>query len=102
MDADKVIQWAEEGSSDEEGKGIFAYAGQQHLDTAELTTLSSGVALQPSSSTTGANLDASGKMCRSTLYIWNILIEYYSYRQIEVLLAVVQQIYSYSWAYGIS
>ncbi len=40
----------------------FACAGQQHLDTVELATLSSGVEVQPSS-TTGANLDVSGK-CR--------------------------------------
>ena len=35
--------------------------GQQHLDTIELATLSSGVEVQPSIST-GANLDVSGKM----------------------------------------
>ena len=48
-------------SSNEEGEGIFAYAGQQHLDTVELATLSSGVEVQPSICT-GANLDVSGKM----------------------------------------
>ncbi len=64
MDADKVIQGlfdkdfglSENETSDEEGEGIFAYAGQQHLDTVELATLSSGVEVQPSS-TTGVNLD---------------------------------------------
>ena len=48
-------------SSNEEGEGIFAYAGQQHLDTVELATQSSGVEVQPSIST-GANLDVCGKM----------------------------------------
>ena len=48
-------------SSNEEGERIFAYAGQQHLDTVELATLSSGVEVQPSIST-GTNLDVSGKM----------------------------------------
>ena len=52
---------SENESSNEEGEGIFAYAGQQHLDTVELATLSSGVEVQPSIST-GANLDVSGKM----------------------------------------
>ena len=69
MGADEVIQrlcedyfgLSENESSDEEGEGIFAYAGQQHLDTVELATLSSGVEVQPSIST-GANLDVSGKM----------------------------------------
>ncbi len=64
MDADKVIQRLLDNdfglsgneTSDEEGEGIFAYAGQQHLDTVELATLSGGVEVQPSS-TTGANLD---------------------------------------------
>ncbi len=32
---------SEDESSDEEGKGMFAYAGQQHLDTVELATMSS-------------------------------------------------------------
>ena len=32
----------ENESSNEEGERIFAYAGQQHLDTVELATLSSG------------------------------------------------------------
>ena len=70
MDADEVIQCLfdydfglfENETSDGEGEGIFAYAGQQHLDIFELVTLSSGVEVQPSS-TTGANLDVSGK-CR--------------------------------------
>ncbi len=57
-----VSKYSENETSDEEGKGIFACAGQQHLDTVELATLSSGVEVQPSS-TTGANLDVSGK-CR--------------------------------------
>ena len=69
MDADEVIQrlfeddfgLSENESSDEEGDGVFAYAGQQHLNTIELATLSSGVEVQPSIST-GANLDVSGKM----------------------------------------
>ena len=68
MDADEVIQRLFKDdfglcneSSDEESEGIFAYAGQQHLDTVELATLSSGVEVQPSIST-GANLDVSGKM----------------------------------------
>lgn len=64
MDADEVIQrlfeddfgLSENESSDEEGEGIFAYAGQQHLDTVELAALSSGVEVQ-----SGANLDDSGK-----------------------------------------
>ena len=51
MDADEVIQrlfednygLSENESSDEEGEGIFAYAGQQHLDSVELATLSSGM-----------------------------------------------------------
>ena len=46
-----VIQWlfeddfglSENESSNEEGEGIFAYAGQQHLDTVELAALSSGM-----------------------------------------------------------
>ncbi len=50
MDADKVIQrlfdddfgLSENESSDEEGEVIFA-SGQQHLDTVELATVSSGV-----------------------------------------------------------
>ncbi len=70
MDADEVIQrlfdddfgLSENEANNEEGEGIFAYAGQQHLDTVELATLSSGVEVQPSS-TTGANLDVSDK-CR--------------------------------------
>ncbi len=70
MDADEVIQrlfdddfgLSENETSDEEGEGIFTCAGQQHLDTVELATLSSGVEVQPSS-TTGVNLDVSGK-CR--------------------------------------
>ncbi len=70
MDADEVIQCIfdddfglyENETSDEEGEGIFAYAGQQHLDTVELATLSSGVEVQPSS-TTGINLVVTGK-CR--------------------------------------
>ena len=69
MDADEVIQrlfeddfgLSENESSDEEGEGVFAYAGQQHLDTVELATLSSSMEVQPSIST-GANLDVSGKM----------------------------------------
>ncbi len=39
----------------------------QHLDTVELANLSSGVEVQPSS-TTGANLDVSGK-CRVILVV---------------------------------
>ncbi len=39
----------ENETSDEEGEGMFACAGQQHLDTVELATLSSGVEVQPSS-----------------------------------------------------
>ncbi len=58
MDADKVIQrlfdddfgLSENESSDEEGEVIFA-SGQQHLDTVELATVSSGVEVQPSSTT---------------------------------------------------
>ena len=68
MDADEVIKrlfdddfgLSENESSDEEGEGIFAYAGQQHLDAVELATLSSGVEVQPNR-TTGASLDVSGK-----------------------------------------
>ncbi len=64
MDADKVIQCLFDDdfglsvneTSDGEGEGILAYTGQPHLDTVELATLSSGVEVQPSS-TTGANLD---------------------------------------------
>ena len=52
---------SENESSNEEGEGIFAYAGQQHLDTVEPATLSIGVEVQPSIST-GANLDVSGNM----------------------------------------
>ena len=52
---------SENESSNEEGERIFAYAGQRHLDTVELATLSSSVEVQPSIST-GANLDVSGKM----------------------------------------
>ena len=52
---------SENESSNEEGEGIFAYAGQQQFDTVELATLSSGVEVQPSIST-GANLDVSGNM----------------------------------------
>ena len=69
MDADEVILrlfednfgLSENESSDEEGEGILAYAGQQHLDTVELATLSSGVEVQPSIFT-GAIFDVSGKM----------------------------------------
>ncbi len=53
---------SENETSDEEGEGIFACAGRQHLDTVELATLSSGVEVQLSS-TTGTNFDVSGK-CR--------------------------------------
>ncbi len=75
MDADKVIQrlfdddfgLSVNETRDEESEGIFAWAGQQHLDTVELATLSSGVEVQPSS-TTGANLDVSGK-CRVVKYM---------------------------------
>ena len=64
MNAVKVIQClfdnnfglSENETSDEEGEEIFAYAGQHHLHTVELATLSSGVEVQPSS-TTGVNLD---------------------------------------------
>ena len=50
MDADEVIQrlfedefgLSEDDSSDEDGEGIFAYAGQHHLDSVELATLRSG------------------------------------------------------------
>ena len=52
---------SENESSNEEGEGIFAYAGQQLLDTVELATLSSGMEVQPSISTE-TNLDVSGKM----------------------------------------
>lgn len=69
MDADEVIQrlfedefgLSEDDSSDEDGEGIFAYAGQHHLDSVELATLRSGVTVLPSSPTE-ANLDASGKI----------------------------------------
>ncbi len=55
MDAAEVIQrlfnddfgLSENETSDEDGEGIFACAGQQHLDTVELATLSSGVEVQP-------------------------------------------------------
>ncbi len=68
MDANEIIQrlfdnnfsLSENETSNEEGEGMFAYAGQQHLDTVELATLSSGVEVQRIS-TTGANLDVSGK-----------------------------------------
>ena len=52
---------SENESSTEEGEGICAYAGQQHLDRVERATLSSGVEVQ-SSISTGANLDVSVKM----------------------------------------
>ena len=35
---------SEDASSDDEGEGIFAYAGQQHIDAAEVAALSRGVA----------------------------------------------------------
>ncbi len=38
---------AEGDSGDDDSEGIFAYAGQQHFDNAELETLSSRVAVKP-------------------------------------------------------
>ena len=40
---------SEDDSSDEDGEGIFAYAGQQHFDAAEVAALSSGVTFNPGS-----------------------------------------------------
>ena len=34
---------SEGDSSDEDGEGVFAYAGQQHFDSAEVAALSKGV-----------------------------------------------------------
>ncbi len=55
MDADEVLQrlfeddfsLSEGDSSDDDGEGIFGYAGQQHFDNAELESLSSRVAAKP-------------------------------------------------------
>ena len=38
---------SEGGSSDEEGEGVYAYAGQQHFDSAEVASLSEGVVPVP-------------------------------------------------------
>ena len=51
LNADEVVKrlfdddyiFSEDDSSDEEGEGIFAYAGQQHIDTPEVAGLSRGV-----------------------------------------------------------
>ena len=49
---------SEDDSSDEDGEGIFAYAGEQHFDAAEAAALSSGVAFNPGSVPEG-NAEAS-------------------------------------------
>ena len=64
LGVDKVLQrlfdddfgLSEDDSSDEDGEGIFAYAGQQHFDAA--AALSSGVAFNPGSVPEG-NAEAS-------------------------------------------
>ena len=51
---------------DEEGEGIFAYAGQPHNDATEVAALSRGVVSIPIDSTTGRSVpegDGRGNKC---------------------------------------
>ena len=63
---DDDFSFSEGDSSDEEGKGIFAYAGQAHIDAAEVAALSRGVVSIPIDSTTGRSVpegDGRGNKC---------------------------------------
>ena len=50
---DDDFSFSEGDSSDEKGEGIFAYAGQPHIDAAEVAALNRGVISIPIDSTTG-------------------------------------------------
>ena len=50
---DDDFSFSEGDISDEEGEGIFAYAGQPHIDAAEVAALSRGVVSIPIDCTTG-------------------------------------------------
>ena len=63
---DDDFRFSEGDSSDKEGEGIFAYAGQPHIDAAEVAALSRGVVSIPIDSTTGRSVpagDGRGNKC---------------------------------------
>ena len=74
MSVDEVVErlfdddfsFSEGDISDEEGEGIFTYAGQPHIDAAEVAALSRGVVSIPIDSTTGRSVpegDGRGNKC---------------------------------------
>ena len=60
---DDDFSFLEGDISDEEGEGIFAYAGQPHIDAAEVAALSRGVVSIPIDSTTGRSVPEGGNKC---------------------------------------
>ena len=63
---DDGFSFSEGDSSDEEGEGILAYAGQPHNDATEVAALSRGVVSIPIDSTTGRSVpegDGRGNKC---------------------------------------
>ena len=63
---DNDFSFSEGDSSDEKGEGIFAYAGQPHIDAAEVAALNRGVVSIPIDSTTGRSVpegDGRGNKC---------------------------------------
>ena len=63
---DDDFSFSEGDISDEEGEGIFAYAGEPHIDAVEVAALSRGVVSIPIDCTTGRSVpegDGRGNKC---------------------------------------